>query len=67
VVDTLPPVITPGDDEICIWPPDHQYVCFDKEDFDPEIAEICHEYDWMFVDCASRPNETVAIPKVVVM
>lgn len=39
---------------LCIWPPNHKYVCFDKSEFNPTIVDTCfpnEELDWEFVDC----------------
>jgi hypothetical protein len=55
VVDTTPPVITPGSDDLfCLWPPNHRYVCFSKNDFSPEITDNCsYPIEWRFVGCPS--------------
>jgi len=55
VVDTTPPDVTPESEiAYCLWPPNHRYVCFDRDDFDPEISDVCTEaITWNFVGCGS--------------
>ena len=56
VVDTTPPVITPGSGgSACLWPPNHAYRCFTASDFTPAITESCSlPITWRFVGCASN-------------
>jgi hypothetical protein len=60
VVDTTPPEIQSGETNLyCLWPPDHEYVCFDATDFSPSITDNCSEpVTWEFVDClSSQPDD----------
>ncbi len=56
VQDTTPPEVTPGAEVLyCLWPPNHQYVCFGLEDFAPQITDNCSEpVDWVFAGCQSN-------------
>lgn len=55
VEDTTPPDIQAEDDDLyCVWPPNHKYVCFDRDDFDPLVTDNCSvSQDWFFADCQS--------------
>jgi len=55
VQDTTPPsTVTSTADLHCVWPPDHKYVCFDKADISPMIADNCSTSNtWEFVGCTS--------------
>ena len=55
VVDTIPPFVEGGDDDLyCLWPPNHQYVCFVGDDFDDRITDNCDpDPSWEFVSCTS--------------
>ena len=60
VVDTTPPEITPGSDNLfCLWPPNHWYVCFTDQDILPEVKDNCSEpVTWVFSGCASdQPDD----------
>ena len=60
VKDTTPPDVTLSNDTAyCLWPPNHRYVCFDVDDFDPEILESCSEpVTWRFAGCTSdQPDD----------
>ncbi len=42
VVDTTPPVVTPGpDDQVCLWPPNHKYVFIDGVTSTVQIVDNC--------------------------
>jgi hypothetical protein len=45
VVDTTPPEVTPGNDDLaCLWPPNRREACFSAADFAPGIAaDACGE------------------------
>lgn len=55
VVDTTPPVITPGSSTLyCLWPPNHEMAAFRHDQFSPEIRDACSDpVTWRFADCAS--------------
>ncbi len=58
VQDTAAPVVMPGADDLyCLWPPNHDYVCFGREQFAPAIADNCGTTDWLFAGCASDQPE----------
>ncbi len=55
VTDTTAPAVQGGAEDLyCMWPPNHEYVCFTKEQFDPIIEDSCSEpTSWSFAGCAS--------------
>lgn len=55
VIDTTPPQIGESDaDQYCLWPPEHNYVCFDATQFMPEITDNCTANPtWEFSTCTS--------------
>lgn len=55
VQDTTPPEVTASDEIVhCLWPPNHKYVCFGREDFAPAITDNCSEpIEWVFAGCQS--------------
>jgi hypothetical protein len=55
VIDTTPPEIVQGDDDLyCLWPPEHDYVCFDAGQFAPVITDNCAPSpSWEFNACTS--------------
>ena len=55
VEDTTPPAIQPADGDLyCLWPPDHEYACFSKADFAPQVVDACGGVvTWLFAGCAS--------------
>jgi hypothetical protein len=64
VVDTTPPVITPGEEDLyCLWPPNHRMVCFTQDMFDPEITENCSfPISWQFEGCPSDEPDNGPTP-----
>jgi hypothetical protein len=56
VIDTIPPEIVASDtDAYCLWPPEHNYVCFDASQFTPEITDNCTANPtWEFESCTSN-------------
>ena len=60
VVDTTPPLIeASGEDEHCLWPPNHRYVRFELSDFAPVVSDACSgPVEWRFEGCASsQPDD----------
>jgi hypothetical protein len=55
VGDTTAPDVVPGTGDLyCVWPPNHQYVCFGRDQFEPEIADNCADaVTWRFAGCVS--------------
>jgi hypothetical protein len=55
VIDTMPPSIVQGDDDLfCLWPPEHNYVCFEANQFMPDISDNCTANPtWEFESCSS--------------
>jgi len=54
VEDTTPPVVMPGGNTLaCLWPPNHDLVCYDRNDFSPEVFDNCPGPVWHFTGCAS--------------
>jgi hypothetical protein len=57
VQDTTPPTVTPGSSDLyCLWPPNHDYHCFEQGDFNPTITDNCSsrsEITWRFTGCQS--------------
>lgn len=55
VIDTIPPEIVQSDvDQYCTWPPNHEYVCFDANQFSPQISDNCTANPvWEFESCES--------------
>lgn len=55
VIDATPPEITPAQADLyCLWPPNHQYVCFDSGQFNPGVTDNCTASPaWAFASCAS--------------
>lgn len=57
VRDTLPPVITGGSSDLyCVWPPSHNFICFNRSQFAPQIADICHDFNWKFAGCSASDD-----------
>jgi hypothetical protein len=65
VVDTTPPVVTVSNEDLyCLWPPNHWYVCFTHDDFDPTIVENCSEpVVWEFSGCVSDQPDDAPDPQ----
>lgn len=63
VVDTTPPDVAAWDGELaCLWPPNHEYVCFDAGEFAPGVADNCAVAppSWAFTSCtSSQPDDGV--------
>ena len=59
VIDTTPPQVTAGNDDLeCLWPPNHEYVCFSADAFDPTITDNCSASSaWAFHACDSDQPE----------
>jgi hypothetical protein len=60
LVDTTPPVVTPGDlDMACPWPPAPRMAWLGAEDIVPAIRDDCApDVTWRFAACASdQPDE----------
>ena len=55
VLDTTPPAIVQGDADLyCLFPPNHDYVCFDAGQFSPVIMDNCDpDPTWEFDACTS--------------
>jgi hypothetical protein len=55
-LDTTAPEITGSDDDLfCLWPPNHEYVCFDADEFNPVITDNCAGTStWQFEACTSN-------------
>jgi len=55
VIDTIPPEIDSSDaDAFCLWPPEHNYVCFEASQFSPTINDNCPVTPvWEFESCSS--------------
>jgi hypothetical protein len=55
VVDTMPPQVTESDENLyCLWPPEHDYVCFDHSQFAPTLTDNCAPNPtWEFAACTS--------------
>ena len=55
VVDSTPPEVFASDQNLyCLWPPNHQYVCFGASKFRPAISDNCSvSPDWEFTSCTS--------------
>jgi hypothetical protein len=53
--DALPPQVASSQSDLaCLWPPNHQYVCFDAAAFSPVIADNCAASpSWEFAACTS--------------
>jgi hypothetical protein len=58
-VDATPPVVTPSaEDVFCLWPPNHWWACFGRDDFHFEVTDDClGPVTWSFADCASSQPE----------
>jgi hypothetical protein len=56
VVDSTPPEVTACDDNLyCLWPPNHEYVCFDAHQFAPVVKDNCSASPtWRFTSCTSN-------------
>ncbi len=60
VQDTTPPTVTSGASDLyCLWPPNHKYVCFGQDAFEPVIVDNCGTTNtWVFTGCASdQPDD----------
>ena len=55
VIDATPPEVTSSNEDLfCLWPPEHDYVCFDAAEFMPEITDNCDPTPtWEFDACTS--------------
>ncbi|MEJ8568057.1 M23 family metallopeptidase [Elongatibacter sediminis] len=55
VIDATPPQIVQTDDDLfCMWPPEHNYVCFDAAQFMPAVTDNCDANPtWEFAACTS--------------
>jgi hypothetical protein len=56
VVDSTPPEVSASEDTLyCLWPPNHQYLCFDADQFEPVISDNCSvSPTWGFTSCTSN-------------
>jgi hypothetical protein len=59
VIDATPPQVTQvADDLYCLWPPQHDYVCFDASQFMPTVTDNCTASPtWSFDSCTSDQPE----------
>lgn len=59
VVDTTPPAVTPGGDDLgVLWPPNHEMVTFDRDGFSVEASDACSgPVTWRLAGCASDQPE----------
>jgi len=59
VVDLIPPEVAASDEDLhCLWPPEHEYVCFDLGHFSPAITDNCEQQPaWLFDACTSDQPE----------
>jgi hypothetical protein len=62
VQDTTPPDVSASAEILhCLWPPNHQYVCFGMDDFAPQITDNCSEpLEWTFAGCQSNQPDDAA-------
>jgi hypothetical protein len=60
--DTTPPVVEPQPG-VCLWPPNHWYVCFDKADFPGAVVDACPgTVSWAFTGCSSDQCDEAPCP-----
>ncbi|MGH9318565.1 MAG: hypothetical protein ACRD3V_01545 [Vicinamibacteria bacterium] len=60
VIDTLSPVVVASDADLqCLWPPNHDYVCFDAGQVGPVVTDNCAASPaWAFTACTSdQPDD----------
>jgi hypothetical protein len=56
VVDAVPPTVVPVEADVAwLWPPNHEYVCFDAVGFAPDVSDNCSATapTWAFTSCSS--------------
>ena len=55
VIDSMPPsIVQDSSDQYCLWPPEHYYVCFEANQFMPQMSDNCDaDPVWEFESCAS--------------
>lgn len=52
--DTTPPLATPGDEAVTLWPPNHRRHRVDRSQFHPVVLDACgNDVSWRFASCAS--------------
>ena len=51
-------VVDAGEDNLaCLWPPNHEYVCFTRTDFAVTVSDACSDpIAWRFAGCASASS-----------
>ncbi len=56
--DTTPPVVS-GAEEFCLWPPNHEYYCFQSSSLNPSMSDNCSPpISLLIVGCTSNePDE----------
>jgi hypothetical protein len=62
VTDDVPPVVVPNAAQVaCLWPPNHDYVCFGPEDFTPLLSDNCPgAVTFRFSSCTSNQPDNVS-------
>jgi len=64
VADTLPPRLVSAAAFDCLWPPNHRYACFGRDDFAIEIVDDCDPAPtWRFAGCASDQCDEAPCPE----
>lgn len=65
VVDSTPPAVEPcGLDAVCLWPPDHGYVCFEDASSLARVDDACSDdVEILAVDCVSSQCDDAPCPQ----